>query len=164
MIQSNILYSITNITMQSRVLRQKSERINQLAGKKMEQKKKEGGISLNPYVLGFIIFVVVGSYLEMNTIVKQSTSTLYSAAVSSSLGFRFIAGAIKKNQPIVRRTTCILSNGATIPIYTSMPYAEVWRSSIDSYNTKPDHQFDSKSETKKKKQMKRDSRFQDYKN
>ncbi|EAL69756.1 hypothetical protein DDB_G0275381 [Dictyostelium discoideum AX4] len=50
---------------QSRTLRQKSQKYQENIEKRgvASPKKKEDGLNINPYVLGFIIFVVVGSTL-----------------------------------------------------------------------------------------------------
>ncbi|EFA80860.1 hypothetical protein PPL_06449 [Heterostelium album PN500] len=51
--------------MNSRTLRQKTEKYHNNIEKrgKVEIKKKEESIGLSPYVLAFIVFVVVGSSL-----------------------------------------------------------------------------------------------------
>eukprot|EP01133_Synstelium_polycarpum_P014251 gene14251-16819_t len=63
-VESTCKFSSSNMT-NSRVLRQKADKYHNNIEKrgKVETKKKEDGLGISPYVLAFIVFVVVGSSL-----------------------------------------------------------------------------------------------------
>ncbi|KAK5577411.1 hypothetical protein RB653_002352 [Dictyostelium firmibasis] len=69
---------------QSRTLRQKSQKYQDNIEKRgiATPKKKEEGLNINPYVLGFIIFVVIGSskfyfFITPNYFVKYNVINIY---------------------------------------------------------------------------------------
>eukprot|EP01132_Coremiostelium_polycephalum_P005739 gene5739-7138_t len=49
---------------------------------------------------------------------------------------------IRFNGPRLKRSTIILSNGATMDFWTSLPLAKLCRSEIDIFSFEPDFQFD----------------------
>ncbi|EFA80859.1 hypothetical protein PPL_06448 [Heterostelium album PN500] len=99
----------------------------------------------------------------MNSLIRSTTS-LFSRCNGGVIGglVRNITD-LKKNSPRVKKSICILSNGATIPIYTSLPYAPVWRSTIDIFSTVPDYHFDSIKDIKQKRRKHQTSKYSEFK-
>ncbi|GAM26763.1 hypothetical protein SAMD00019534_099380 [Acytostelium subglobosum LB1] len=101
---------------------------------------------------------------SISLVSKSSSSILFNASIGSMSinGLRYVSN-LRNNQPRVRRTTCILSNGATISVRTSLPYAKKWRSTLDVFNTTPDFEFDSIKEIKERRKKFADDKYSEFK-
>ncbi|EAL69755.1 hypothetical protein DDB_G0275379 [Dictyostelium discoideum AX4] len=69
----------------------------------------------------------------------------------------------KKHSPRSKLTRCILSNGATIRYWTSLPMSETWRCETDIFNNPPEYVMDNIQKIKEKRKSDLDERFRQYK-
>ncbi|KAF2075094.1 hypothetical protein CYY_003614 [Polysphondylium violaceum] len=86
----------------------------------------------------------------MNTLIKSTSTLLFVKNAGESMMVRGISN-MKNNAPRSRKTTMILSNGATIDFHTSLPYAKVWRSEVDIFSDPPVYVMSSLKDLRKKR-------------
>ncbi|EGC35699.1 hypothetical protein DICPUDRAFT_151899 [Dictyostelium purpureum] len=88
----------------------------------------------------------------------MSSTQLFSRSIAQKTIIRTITN-YKGNAPSSRRTKVVLSNGATVSVWTSLPFNDIWRSDVDSVSNPPVYEFDSKEVIEKKRRADLESKF-----
>ncbi|KYR00728.1 hypothetical protein DLAC_02769 [Tieghemostelium lacteum] len=78
----------------------------------------------------------------MNTIIRSSLNQLMKCNGNTIIQRQYTSKT-KHNQPKLKKTTMICTNGATLPIWTSLPHGKIWRAQIDCFSHPPVFEFDS---------------------
>jgi len=100
----------------------------------------------------------------MNSLIKStSTTLLFAKNMGESMMVRGISN-MKNNAPRQRKTTMILSNGATIDFYTSLPFAKVWRSEVDIFSDPPVFIMSSLKDIRKKRKKEWEEKIRTFYN
>ncbi|KAK5577410.1 hypothetical protein RB653_002351 [Dictyostelium firmibasis] len=69
----------------------------------------------------------------------------------------------KKHAPRSKNTKCILTNGATISYWTSLPMAKIWRADSDIISNPPDYVMDNIEKIKEKRRKELEDKFSQFK-